>query len=67
MTLEPAPDDNTTPADPSDGRRKSLGAVGLVIVALVIVMALIVVMFGPTNTQQASNVPASPPPSTQTP
>ena len=67
MTFDPTPDDNTTSGDPSDGRRKSLGAVGLVIVALVVAMALIVVMFGPTSTQQASNVPASPPPSTQTP
>lgn len=67
MTFEPTPDDNTTPADPSEGRRKGLGVVGLCIVALVVAMALVVVMFGPTSTQQANNVPVSPPPSTQTP
>jgi hypothetical protein len=29
------------------------------------VLALLVTLLGPTNTQQASNVPASPPPNSQ--
>jgi hypothetical protein len=47
-----------TPADP---RSKGWGATGLFVVGLVVVLALILTFLGPTDTQQASNVPASPP------
>lgn len=44
---------------PANDRR--WGATGLFIVGLVILLALIVTVLGPTNTQEARNVPASPP------
>lgn len=47
----------------AEGRR--WGAAGLFIVGLVIVLALIMTLLGPTNTQQASNIPSSPPQTSQ--
>ncbi|MBN8913748.1 MAG: hypothetical protein J0H65_17165 [Rhizobiales bacterium] len=44
---------------------KRWGATGLFIVGLVIVLALIVMLSGPTSNQEASNVPASPPANSQ--
>jgi predicted PurR-regulated permease PerM len=61
MTMnDPRSDD---PRPQLEGRR--WGAIGLFIVGFVVVLALIVTLFGPTSTQQASNVPASPPANSQ--
>jgi flagellar basal body-associated protein FliL len=60
MTYDP------TPNDPNGGRPgKGWGAIGLLIVGLVIALALLVTLLGPTETQQANNVPAAPPPNSQ--
>lgn len=57
MTMnDPRSDELRTQAE---GRRR--GAAGLFIVGLVIVLALILTLLGPTDTQQASNIPPSPP------
>lgn len=57
---------NPTPEDPRGGQPgKGWGAIGLFIVGLVIVLALLVTLLGPTETQQANNVPATPPPNSQ--
>ncbi|WP_072390053.1 hypothetical protein [Hyphomicrobium sp. CS1GBMeth3] len=60
MTFDPTPEESRG-GQPSKG----FGAVGLFIVGLVIVLALLVTLLGPTETQQANNVPASPPPNSQ--
>lgn len=52
MTFDPAPNDPRNSGN--------WGAVGLIIVGLVVALAVIVTLLGPTSTQQASNVPASP-------
>ncbi len=55
------------PRDPQVGRPGGTwGAIGVFIIGLVVVLALIVTLFGPTNTQQAINVPASNPSSNET-
>ncbi|MCC7251318.1 hypothetical protein [Hyphomicrobium sp.] len=62
MTYNPTPD-----GPRSGGPGGSWGAIGLFIVGVVILLALVVTLLGPTSTQQeATNVPASPPTSTQT-
>jgi hypothetical protein len=50
---------------PAEDRR--WGAIGLFIVGLVIALALVVTLFGPTTTQEVNNVPAQPPVSPQNP
>ena len=56
---------NPTPEDPRDQRpRRYWGAVGLFIVGLVLMLALLVTLVGPTDVRQASNAPA--PPNTET-
>jgi hypothetical protein len=61
MTMnDPRPED---PRARAEG--KTWGALGLFIVGLVVLLALIVTLLGPTDTQQASNVPASPPANSQ--
>lgn len=59
MTFDPSPNDPRNSG--------SWGAIGLFIVGLVVALAVVVTLFGPTNTQQASNVPASPPPASSQP
>lgn len=55
MTYEPTPD------TPGGGRPGGAwGAIGLFIVGLVLVLALLVTFLGPTDTQEASNVPVPP-------
>ncbi|WP_295558613.1 hypothetical protein [uncultured Hyphomicrobium sp.] len=56
MTFDPAPND---PLDAEQRKRRSWGAVGLFIVGLVVALAVIVTLVGPTSTQQASNEPPS--------
>lgn len=57
---------NPTPEEPHGARPgRGWGAIGLFIVGLVIVLALLVTLLGPTETQQATNVPASPPQNSQ--
>jgi hypothetical protein len=56
-----------TPRDPrGTGNARPWGTVGLAIVGIVVALAVIMTLFGPTDTQQASNTETSPPPSTQT-
>jgi len=56
-----------TPSDPrGTGNSRPWGTVGLAIVGIVVALAVIMTVFGPTDTQQASNTETSPPPSTQT-
>ena len=63
--------DSTPPPDPREtgpgGPRRSgtWGAVGLFIVGLVAALAVIATLLGPTDTQQANNVPASSPAGSQ--
>jgi len=66
MTYDPTPPPDPRETGPSEPRGSGTwGAVGLFIVGLVAALAVIATLLGPTDTQQASNVPAQPPPGSQ--
>jgi hypothetical protein len=65
MTFNPTPPDPRETGSRDLGRSSTWGAVGLFIVGLVAALAVIATLLGPTDTQQASNAPTSPPAGSQ--
>jgi hypothetical protein len=60
MTAAPTPSSQNSSRDQrsaATGRR--WGAAGVTVLGVVVALAVILTLFGPTNTQQATNVPAS--------